>query len=209
MNTNSKPSSKFNKKLATILIVSTVIVAIVAAQQIIPYLQNQPSNQPNSNINLPEINLTVVGANGEELVLHSNDIVSLQTHTAAGGYKRGNGSILGVGNYTGVPILNILNLVGGISNNNIIQVTAADSYTATYTYNQVNGQELNTYDPQTGDTTQATQPLTMIVAYHLKGKTLPDSDGPLTIAIVGPQGLLTDGKLWTRLLVKIEILNAT
>jgi len=201
--------SKSNKKMAAIAIAVIVIVAVVAALQIFQLFQKQPSSNSGSNIILPATNLTVTGANGQELVLNSSDLASLKAYTAVGGYKRGEGSIQGVGNYTGVPILTIFNLVGGITSNSTIRVTGTDNFKVTYTYQQVNGQELNTCDPVTGNATQATEPLTMIVAYYMDGASLPSSEGPLKIAIVGPQGLLTDGRLWTRLLVKIEILNST
>lgn len=208
MNTISRTESKINKKIAAISIAIIVIVSLVAVLQIIPLLQKQSLNNPNPNLVLPTMNLTVTGANGEEIVLNSSDIASLEAYTGAGGYKRANGINQGVGIYTGVPILTICNLVGGITSSNTIRVTASDKYQATYTYNQVNGQELNTYDPITGDATQVTNPLTMMVAYYINGTSLPSSDGPLSIAFVGPQGLLTDGRLWTRLLVKIEILKS-
>jgi hypothetical protein len=208
VNISSGSSNKFNKKLAVIATVVIIIVAVVAAQQVIQLLQRQPSNNSSSNIILPAMNLTVTGSNGQELVLHSSDIASLEAFTEGGGYKRANGDIRDVGNYTGVPILTICNLVGGLTTNSTIRVTAADNYKVIYTYQQVNGQELNTYDPITGNATQSTKPLTMIVAYYMDGARLSSSDGPLRIAIVGPQGLLTDGRLWTRLLVKIEILNS-
>jgi hypothetical protein len=201
--------SMVNKKLAAITIAAIFIIAVVAAWQISSLLQKQPSNNSSSNIVLPAMNLTVVGADGEELVLHSSDIASLEAYTAAGGYKQRNGNIQSVGNYTGVPILTICNLVGGITSNNVIRVTAADNYKVNYTFQQVNGQELNTYDSVTGNATQSTEPLTIIVAYYMDGTSLSASGGPLRIAIVGPQGLLTDGRLWTRLLLKIEILDST
>lgn len=195
-------------KQQTLIVI--VLIAIITSVSVAGAYFVLPKNtNPNPNIILPTMNLTVTGANGEEIVLNSSDIALLEAYTAAGGYKRANSNIQGVGKYTGIPILTICNLVGGITSNNTIRATATDNYQATYTYKQVNGQELNTYDPITGNATQVTNPLTMIVAYHLNGTSLSASDGPLSIAIVGPQSLLTDGKLWTRLLVKIEILTST
>ncbi|MGD0330399.1 MAG: molybdopterin-dependent oxidoreductase [Nitrososphaeria archaeon] len=152
---------------------------------------------------IPHMNLTIVGSNGTQIVLHSQDIASFSSYTAAGGFK-GKGGIQGVGNYTGVPILTLLNLVGGITTNQNVTITGSDGYSMVYTYQQLNGQGLNTYDPTTGNPTSATQSMTMIVAYYRNGAALP-SGGPLTIAIVGPQGLLTDGNKWASMTEKIQV----
>jgi hypothetical protein len=154
---------------------------------------------------IPELqmSLTIIGSNGTQIVLHSQDITSLSSYTAAGGFK-GRGGIQGVGNYTGVPILTLLNLVGGITANQNVTVTASDGYSMTYTYQQLSGQGLSTFDPKTGNATSATQPMTVIVAYYLNGAALP-SGGPLTIAIVGPQGLLTTGNMWASKVIKIQV----
>lgn len=154
-------------------------------------------------IPIPHLSLTIIGSNGTQMVLHSQDIASLKSYTALAGYK-GKGGISGVGNYTGIPIMTLLNLVGGITSGQNVTVTGSDGYKMTYTYQQLNGQGLNTYDPTTGNAESATQPLTMIVAYGFNGGPVP-SGGPLRIAIVGPQGLLTDGNKWASLVVNIQI----
>ncbi|MGD0202944.1 MAG: hypothetical protein ABSC20_03440 [Candidatus Bathyarchaeia archaeon] len=209
MNAKSEAKSKFNKKLLAIPLIILVIVAVVVSWQI--YWQS--SNVTKSNVTLPALNLTLVGANGQQKVLNSRELAALKSYTANGGYSEGGmtcnvcGTIY-LGNYTGVPILTLLDLVGGITSSEKVNVTGSDGYQVTFTYQQVHGQGLTTFDPTTGATVQASQPLKMIVAYYCNGTSLASGQGPLSVAFVGPQGLVTPGNYWAYLVVKIEIFKA-
>jgi DMSO/TMAO reductase YedYZ molybdopterin-dependent catalytic subunit len=198
MNADSGAQSKFNKKLLAIAVIILVVVAVVVSWQI----YGRSSNVTKSKVILPALNLTLVGGKGQQVILNSSQLASLKSYTATGGWSEEGTTY--VGNFTGVPILTLLDLVGGISSGENVTVTGSDGYQITFTYQQVQGQGLNTYDPNTGAVVQPSQPLTVIVAYYCNGTSLASGKGPLTVAIVGPQGLFTDGKYWAYLLVKIE-----
>ncbi len=202
MNADSGTKSKFNQKLLAITVIIIVVVAVVVSWQI----YRQSSNATKTKVILPALNLTLIGANGHQKILNSNELAALESYTASGGYSEK--GITYVGNFTGVPILALLDLVGGITSNENVTVTGSDGYQVTFTYQQAQGQGLNTYNPTTGAAVQPLQPLTVIVAYYSNGTSLASGKGPLTVAIVGPQGLLTNGYWWVYLMVKIEIIPA-
>ncbi len=207
MNADSGAKSKFNMKLLAILVIVIVIIAVVAV--VVSWqIYWRSSSSTKSKSALPALKLTLIGANGQQKILNSGELATLNSYTATGGYITEEREIT-VGNYTGVPILTLLDLVGGISSSENVTVMGSDGYQWTFTYQQVHGQGLDTYNPNTGVAEQASQPLTMIVAYYCNGTTLASGTGPLTIAIVGPQGLITPGAYWTYLLVKIEIQAAS
>ena len=186
--------------MLAIAVIITFALAVVISWQI----YSQYSNTTKSKGILPALNLTIVGANGQQKVLNSGELAALTSYSAAGGYINDENQTT-VGNYTGVPILTLLNLVGGVTMNENVTATGSDGYQVTFTYQQVQGQGLNTYDPNTREPAQATQPLTVIVAYYCNDTALPLGQGPLTVAIVGPQGLLTTGAYWAYLLIRIEV----
>jgi hypothetical protein len=198
--------SRFNKKLLAIAVIIVVVVAIVASWQI--YLQSSNATKTKTNVILPALSLTLIGANGQQKILDSNDLAALKSYTAMGGYINDKKNTTYVGSFTGVPFLTLLNLVGGITNSEKVNVTASDGYQTTFTYQQVQGQVLNTYDPSTRALVQPSQPLTVMVAYYSNGTELASGTGPLSVAIVGPQGLLTNGFWWAYLLVKIQVIPA-
>ncbi|MDA4113827.1 MAG: molybdate ABC transporter substrate-binding protein [Thaumarchaeota archaeon] len=164
-----------------------------------------------SIVPIPSLNLTLTGAKGTSLVLHASDISALQSSTGNGGLKTKAGVISNVGTYVGVPIMTLINMVGVISTGQSVNVTGSDGYTIHYTYAQVTGQGYNTYS-STGTPVNATQPLILLVAYGFNGAPLGTSasggTGPLRTVLVGPQGLLTDGNLWVKWVVSIQVLNS-
>ena len=204
MGADSGAKTKFNIKLLAVAIIVIVVVAVVVSW----HVYAQSSNEAKSNVILPALNLTLIGAEGQQKILDSSKLAGLKSYTAMGGYINDNANTTYAGNFTGVPILTLLNLVGGITSGENVTVAGSDGYQVTFTYQQVQGQGIETYDPTTGAVVPASQPLTLIVAYYNNGTGLASGIGPLTVAIVGSQGLFTDGFWWAYLLVKIEIIPA-
>ena len=197
---NPETKIKFGKKMLAVAVVAIILVAVVASWQIYEFSFNSKSN-----VALPNLTLTLVGADGQQKTLNSNGLAALKSITANGGYSEEGKTY--VGNFTGVPLLALLNLVGGVTSSDNVTVTGSDGYQITFTYQQVQGLNLTTYDLATGATVQPSQPLTVIVAYYCNCTSLASDKGPLSIALVGPQGLLTEGGYWAYFLVKIEIIS--
>jgi len=200
MKADSAAKNKFNKKMLAIAVVVIFALAVVISWQI--YGLSSKTEKP--KVALPALSLTLVGANGQKKTLDSNELAALGSYTGNGGYAE-NG-ITYVGNFTGVPVLTLLNLVGGMTGSQNVTFTGSDGYQVTFTYQQVHGQEINTFDPKTGVAVQTSQPLTVIVAYYSNNTSIVSGKGPLTVAIVSPQGLYTNGYWWAYLLVKIQVI---
>jgi hypothetical protein len=207
----SQTKNRMSKKLLasiTIIIILGAIVAVVAFQ----FNPQQPSPSPtptSTPISLDtSVTLTLEGSNGQQVTLNSTQIAYLTSVTAKGGFKSSIGVISAVGIYTGVPVLTLLDLVGGISSNETIKVTSSDGYSMVYSYDQVNGQGFTTYDPVAGSETAATQRMQMVINYVMNGTALYSDEGPLRMGIVGPEGLLTEGRLWAKMVTKIEIISS-
>jgi hypothetical protein len=184
-----------DKKILAIAVIVIIVVAAVASWQLL--LQGGKS--------IPPLTLTVVGADGTEKVLNEKDLAELTSVTSDGGYKTSGGIIATVGSFTGVSVLELCDLVGGITSADTLTVTAADGYSMVFTYSQVNGEDFTTYDPVTGSEKTATQPLTLIIYYFYNDTASPSDVGPLRMAVVGSEGLLTEGHFWVKQVVKIEV----
>lgn len=198
------------KRVIVATVILIVIVAIaMASWQIYPLLQ-KPQPKDNSIV-LQPINLTLVALNGTTVNLDELDISQLEPFESKGGFKTSTGRIGGIGNYTGVQLVVLCNLIGGITNACSLRVTAIDGYSMVLTYNQIMGQNLVVFNPATGDEPKNSThaQLTTILAYYRDGQNLTSEDGgPLRLAILGPEGLLTDGAFWVKWVVKIEIRRA-
>jgi hypothetical protein len=148
--------------------------------------------------------LTVVGANGAQVVLHETEIGNLPSYRAYGGYKNQLGYVRGLGYYTGVRFTTLCDLVGGMHVGYTVRVTASDGYTKDFTYSEVILGQFVTYDPSTGNQVPHYQPLVPIMAYYYNDSNIPD--GPLRAAIVGPEGLVTNSTYWVKWSIKMEII---
>ena len=199
----NRVNSQMDKKIIAIAVIIIVIVAAVASWQL---LFNQPSNEV--NIELDPLTLTVVGADGQETVLDENTILDLEATTVPGGYKTSGGIIALVGNFTGIPINTVLDLVGGMTSDSTLTVTASDGYSMVFSYDQVNGIGYNTYDPDTGSETASTGTTTLMVYYLCDDEKVPSDAGPLRMAVVNSDGLLTEGHFWVKFVSKIEVTSA-
>ncbi len=186
MNADSAAKNQFNKKL---LAIAAIIIVVVAAGVSWRLIYTQSANTPKSNVVLPALNLTLIGANGQQKILDSIGLAALIPYKGTGGYVNEKNTTY-VGDFTGVPILTLLNLVGGITTGENVTVTASDGYQTTFTYQQVQGQGLNTYDPMTRAAVQPSQPLTVVVAYYCNGTSLASDKGPLNCCDRGTSRLV-------------------
>lgn len=194
------------KKRVGIKAVSIMIAAITIG--IVPSTAWQPyrivNGQPTAllSLNLPPMNLTLVALNGTQLELNETDIGKLPSYESYGGFKNQLGNINGLGNYTGVSLTTLCNLVGGITANNSLRITATDGYIMNFSYGQVNG-DFITFDNKAGQQVPHNQPLTPILAHYFNDANV--TDGPLRLAIVGPEGLVTQSIYWIKWVVKMEV----
>jgi hypothetical protein len=154
--------------------------------------------------------LTLVSLNGTQRTLSLRDIENMTPTIAVGGFKTSANATLTSLNCSGVSLVSLCNLIGGVSNDSCIRVAGKDGYYMVFTYNQiVNGEDFITFDPITAEEKPPSHPLTVILAYSINGKALSSEEGPLRLAIVGPEGLLTQSHWWIKWVVKIEILPST
>ena len=158
--------------------------------------------------NLPPLNLTLIAQNGTQLTINETTISNLPAIRGYGGLLNSAQLPKDQGNYTGIPLTTLCNLVGGLSNGSSLLITASDNYTITLSYSQLSG-NWTTYDNSTGQPVNQTQPLTPIMAYYYNDENLTSSNAPLQVAIIGPEALLTDGKYWIYSVASIQIQSAT
>ncbi|MDD5702630.1 MAG: molybdopterin-dependent oxidoreductase [Dehalococcoidales bacterium] len=150
--------------------------------------------------------LTLTGADGQQKVLSMKDIRSLPSYTGSGGFFSTVGVVYGPYKAKGVLLSDICQLVGGITPSDIVMISASDGYSTVFDYDQVMG-ELITYDTRTLKETPHGE-LKAILMYQQDGKRVPQNDGkPLRIAIVGTDGLLTEGNNWVKWVNQIEVLK--
>ena len=156
---------------------------------------------------IPEFSITIIGLGGEQYVMSADDVANITVVEMDGGLKTSAGSIRAIGNYTAVPLSKVCDLVGGISSENSLRVTAADDYAMIFTWEELEGNFI-TFDAATGDETPNEGGLIPALAFMYNGEPLDPNDGPIRLVVLGEEGLITEGHFWIKQVVKIEILPA-
>ena len=126
--------------------------------------------------------LTVKG-DEETRTFTMGQLKALPAYEGYAGIKSSTGVITPPSKYTGVPLSDLADLVGGISEANGVTIVAKDGYGMTFSYRQITGDGLTTFDPATGEEEPADGELHVLVAYEHEGEPIPEDDGPLKIAI--------------------------
>ncbi len=155
-----------------------------------------------------EWDLTLVGREGQELVLSYDEVVSLPSVETRAGFFSSVGTVYGPYTVRGIPLDTLLNLVGGISPSDVLFVAAKDGYSCVFDYAQLQG-DIATFEPDT---------LTMVpegdvrylLIFEQDGEPLPENSGkPLRLAVANPDGLLTEGHWWVKWVKRLEIRTLT
>jgi DMSO/TMAO reductase YedYZ molybdopterin-dependent catalytic subunit len=156
---------------------------------------------------LPPMSLTIVGANGTQVILNETGVARLPSYRGYGGFKNQLGNVKGLGNYTGIRLDALCGLIGGLTSTSIVKVIASDTYSSNFTFDEVMNGNFVTYD-SSGEAVPHSQPLVPIVAYYFNDANISESSGgPLRLVIVGPEGLVTNSTLWVKWVVRVEVID--
>ena len=131
------------------------------------------------------------------------NLTALPSMTGLGGYKKSSGAIIGPYTYTGVAVSVLLNSIPSLPDNYTFHVKAHDGYALSYSIEEMNGQVM-VYN-ETG-VEIGTGNLTMMIAYKQNNTYMNGaSNGPLRIAFVDINPVITNSKLWLSSLTEIVI----
>jgi DMSO/TMAO reductase YedYZ molybdopterin-dependent catalytic subunit len=182
---------------ATFILIAGVL--LIAAAIVITWLQIP--HQENV-----EWDVTLIGSSGEEMTLTYDEIRALPQYEGRGGFFTSVGYINGPYRLRGVPILELCDLVGGITSQDIIFISADDGYSTVLDYRQVTG-DFITYDPDTMREVPHRE-LKLILMYELDGRMPSHEEGrPVRLAIAGEEDLLTEGLYWVKWVKCIEVIH--
>ncbi len=136
------------------------VVLVVAAGAVEVVLLNQPTATGPS--------ITLVAFNGTQRNVTLSEMLGMEAVERYGSFQNSYGNVRGQGNYTGVLIADLIELIGGMEADQVIIVIAEDEYQQYFTYS-------NLYP----NTTQYSIQGDFVLAYSLNGTTIPDfEDGP-------------------------------
>lgn len=134
----------------------------------------------------------------------SDDLKEMDSITAQGGYKRSSGTIEGPYTYEGIRVLDILQDTGTLPADFSLEAVSGDGYRTVYTMDQTYG-EFDAYDSETGESIGLVQ-FNLTLIYNEGGEPIP-SGGPFRMATLNENGDLTDGHLWAKDVVELNVID--
>ena len=142
----------------------------------------------------PELQVTLVGLDGTSYTLSVAEAIK-ETPVASGeaGFVKSTGAVSGPYELEGLPVLALLDRVGGLPEGTGLEVEASDGYLMTLSHSQVRGQVL-TYDGQ-GKAGPMGE-LALVLTHERDGEV--GFDGAPRLAYLGDEVAYTDGHFWVR-----------
>ena len=158
-----------------------------------------------AEINPNEVILTVSDADSEVTLTYA-DFQALGMLSGYGGIKTTTERISGPDLYSGVDLMDLIELVDQSGEAVSVQVEASDGYAITFSSEQVRNGNYLTYDPKTGEEIAVTG-LTTILASEQNGKPLDaEKSGRLRLRIISQEAnQVTDGHWSVKYINQVKV----
>jgi len=153
--------------------------------------------------------LTLVSGDAT-VTLTMKQIRDLPATEGLAGIMTSTGRMVGPYPVKGVLLTTLLDQVGGLSDDQSVEITAEDGYSMTFSARQIKNGEFVTYDPATGDEIAHLAPLQVLIAYEENGEPLdPEEDGALRLVVVSDSNLqVVDGHWSVKWVNRITVKEA-
>ena len=140
MNLKQKDSGNINKYI-------TVVLAIVIIASIIIYLYVNFANTGDDTLPSEKVIDLTLNFGGESQTFSFDQLLEIESITGYGGYRTSKPSFSGTGNWTGIPIITLVNYFDNIPENYSLEINSSDGESQIYDYDTVNGY-VDVYDPE-------------------------------------------------------------
>jgi predicted phosphodiesterase len=125
--------------------------------------------------------VTLVGRDGGQLNLTHDEMLTMTMEDGYSSFENLYGNIGGAGNYSGIPVADLLELIGGMVEGDVMRVTSSDGYLQEFGY-------LNVYPTESWLGLQGE----IVIAFGLESEVVPQwGDGPKLI-MLAPDGLYSN-----------------
>jgi hypothetical protein len=194
-------TTKTNKILGAL-----VAIAIIVSVAVLVYVNLPKQKDTPPKITPPTFTLIY---DDEQINYTIANLERLERYTAKGGYRTQSGFIKGKGNYTGVNITTLINILQDVPLQYSLKVFSEDGTNTSYNYSTIMG-TVDIYNP---DNASDPNPIgkanmTMVLAYQYEGNWLDESsDGKLKIVFLDEKGSVTKSFLWWKKVTSIRIIT--
>ncbi|MFW9770062.1 MAG: molybdopterin-dependent oxidoreductase [Candidatus Thorarchaeota archaeon] len=111
-----------------------IVVALILGGVAFGIMYIMVPNIPNLD-EVPEV--TITGSTGTSVNVTLTEMTAMSTISRNGSFQNSYGNVRGSGEYSGVLISDLIELVGGMEENDTVKVIASDGYSQTFEYSKV------------------------------------------------------------------------
>ena len=142
---------------------------------------------------------------GQEKHLTLSDLKKMPAHTGHGYLVSTTGIKYGPLTGTGVPLSEIVRIMGGVNESSRLYLYGSDEYLWVLDQSQISGKGYITFDENLSEIQD--QNITPVLMYEQNGNLLTDDDGgPLRLALLTDrEGIITEGSGWVKWVSRIEL----
>ena len=169
---------------------------------------NQPANNPQANntagqdqagneTNYEKIEIKYIDRNGNQ---HIIDLSQLPITNGVGGFKKSGGGISGPVGFSGPLLDELVNVYGGFTDEDALEVTATDDYMMTLSKEQTQG-DITIYNSDGAPI--GTGPSDVMIAIDSDAEEMKSSFP--RIVYVSQDSPITDGHFWVRNIAEIKV----
>jgi DMSO/TMAO reductase YedYZ molybdopterin-dependent catalytic subunit len=190
---------KLNMSKNKLAILGLIIGVILIGSALAYYILGSGAKEP------IDWEVKLIGSNGEQQVITYEEIRGLPYHEASGGLLTSAGVVYGPYEVKGVLLQELCDLVGGITPNDFVSVSAPDGYSMAFGYDQIYSGDFLTWDSVTMHEVSNEKQM-VLLTYEWDGNPISHNDGgPLRLVVAGSGNLLTEGHNWVMWVDEIEI----
>ncbi len=131
---------------------------------------------------------------------------TLPATVGSGATKNKAGTISGPDTYVGVSLTDLIQAVGGMKENQTVNIVAADGFSKNLTYEQIYKGTFNVMDSAGNPATATLQP-SVVLVYMKAGKALDAKSGPIQMALLSAPTQVTEASIWVKQVIKVEIVT--
>lgn len=151
--------------------------------------------------------VTLIGIEGEQHVISYQEICSMPYQEGRGGLITSVGVVYGPYDVRGVLLQDLCDLVGGMTTNDGVSVSAPDGYSMVFSYDMLHHGNFLTFDPETIQEVPHEKQM-VLLTYQWDGKPISNNDGgPLRLVVISSEPWLTEGHNWVMWVDEIEVIS--
>lgn len=190
--------------IALVAGISALLIAAGVGTYFVFFADDDSDENGNGNEDIQTVSILLKKGGTETEYTLTELADTLTPISGIGARRKTTGTLVGPFDFKGYLITDLIDLISGISAGDTLISKSSDNYEQTFTFAEVNG-EVTCYNSTGGNI--GIQNVQMCLLFEQTGAAEVDG-GPLRIGFLSAEGYFTDGPLWAKYVVSLEVVSS-